>query len=74
MSSQPKERMLECVISADNYSWVKLNDFDKMSMGFYGLRTVLWFQKTLSFTKRSWMRLIALGILSIQKLIRCIKI
>jgi hypothetical protein len=45
-----------------------------MAREFYGSRTVLWFQRTSIFSARSWMRLIALGILSIQKQIRCIKI
>jgi hypothetical protein len=43
-------------------------------MEFYGSRTALWFQRTLSFVTRSWRRLIALGILSIQEQTRCIKI
>jgi hypothetical protein len=52
---------------------VKLNVFDKMLMEFYGSRTVLWFQRTSSFSARLWMRLIALGIISIQESTRCIK-
>jgi hypothetical protein len=63
----PKEWTLEWVISVKDWSWEKLNASDKMPMEFYGLRTTLWFQKTLTFTARSWMRLIACGIISIQK-------
>jgi hypothetical protein len=44
---------------------VKLNASGKMPMEFYGSRTTLWFQRTSSFATRSWMRLIAHGILSI---------
>jgi hypothetical protein len=65
--------MLEWVISIEDKSWVKLNASDMMPMEFYGSRTTLWFQRTLSFTTRSWMRLIALGILSNQEPTRCIK-
>jgi hypothetical protein len=43
-------------------------------MEFYGSRIVSWFWRTLSFTTRSWMRLIAHGILSIREPIRYIKI
>jgi hypothetical protein len=42
-------------------------------MEFYGSRIALWFRKISSFTARSWMRLIALGILFIWVQIRCIK-
>jgi hypothetical protein len=45
----------------------------KMPMKFYGSRITLWSQRTLSFTTRSWMRLIALDTLSIQEPTRCIK-
>jgi hypothetical protein len=52
----------------------EVNASDKMPMEFYGSRTDLWFQRTLSFIARSWMRLIAHGILFIQEPTRCIKI
>jgi hypothetical protein len=65
--------MWEWVISTEYYSWVKLNASDKMLKEFFGLWITLWFQRTSSFTTRSWMRLIALGILSIQRLTRRIK-
>jgi hypothetical protein len=65
MSLPPKEWMLEWVTSTKDYSWEKLNASDKMPMEFYGSRTTLWFQRTLSFTARSWMMLIAHGILFI---------
>jgi hypothetical protein len=42
-------------------------------MEFYDSRTALWFHRTSSFAVRSWMRLIALGTLSIQEPIRCFK-
>jgi hypothetical protein len=45
-----------------------------MLMEFYGSRTALWFQRTMSFVARLWRRLIALGILSIQEQTRYIKI
>jgi hypothetical protein len=66
--------MLEWAISIEDWGWEKLIASDKMPMEFYGSRTALWFQRTLSFTARSWMRLIAHGILSIRESTRCIKI
>jgi hypothetical protein len=45
MSSPFKERILEWVISAEDWSWEKLNSSDKMSMEFYGSRTALWYQR-----------------------------
>jgi hypothetical protein len=44
-----------------------------MPIELYGSRIVLWFQRTLSFTTRSWMRLITLDTLSIQEPTKCIK-
>jgi hypothetical protein len=35
--------MLECVISAEDLSWEKLNASDKMPIEFYGSRTISWF-------------------------------
>jgi hypothetical protein len=46
---------------------------DEMPMEFNGSRIALWFQRALNFAARSWMRLIALGTLSIQEPTRCIK-
>jgi hypothetical protein len=43
-------------------------------MEFHGSSTILWFWRTLNFTARLWMKLITLGILSIQEPTRCIKI
>jgi hypothetical protein len=66
--------MLEWVISAKEWNWEKLNASGKMPMEFYGSRTASWFQKTLSFVARSWMRPTAYGILFIREPTRCTKI
>jgi hypothetical protein len=64
---------VEMGISEEGWSWVKHSVSDKMPMEFYFARIVLWCQRTLSFTARSWMRLIVLDTLSIQEPTRCIK-
>jgi hypothetical protein len=46
---------LECVISAKEWSWEKLNASDKMPIEFYGSNTISWSRRTLSFIARSWM-------------------
>jgi hypothetical protein len=70
----PKEQMLEWIISTEDESWEKLNAFDKMSMEFYGSRTVSRFRRILRFAARSWTWPIALDILSIRESTRCIEI
>jgi hypothetical protein len=47
---------------------VKLNASEKIPREFYGSMTISWFRWTLSFTVRSWMRLISLGISRYQDL------
>jgi hypothetical protein len=65
---------LEWVISEEDCNWVKSNVSGKMPIESYGSRITLWSQRILIFAARSWMRLIALDILSIRGQIRCIKI
>jgi hypothetical protein len=73
MSSPLRRRTLEWGISEEDWSWVKHNVSDKMSMKFYGSRIALWSQGTSSFITWSWMRLIAIDTLSIKEPTRCIK-
>jgi hypothetical protein len=74
MSLSPKEQTFEWVISTEDWNWEMLNASAKMPMEFYDSRTVSWFQRTLSFAARSWMRLTTRGILSIREPIKCIRV
>jgi hypothetical protein len=51
--------MSEWSTTDEGWSWVKHSVFDKTLREVCGSRIALWSQRTLSFTARSWMSLIA---------------
>jgi hypothetical protein len=59
MSSPLRRQTSEWTTSNEGWSRVKHSVSDETPREFCGSRITLWYQRTLSFTARSWMRLIA---------------